>query len=218
MPQIEFHTEAALLDKIPHPYPAAGAVPDWLKKLPTDHCGDPTIKRCPPFLQAITAGYIIPAPFDVQILHSPLGQLRYVSGGTEITTHLLSQHVGTPFANIKVLKFHNPWLIKTPPGYSTLFTRPFNHFDSPLVPLTGVVETDSYYSLVHFPSLCHLPPGTSFTLTRGSPFVQVIPILREAWTSVAKTADPALLKSSEDALSANPHVYKEIHWQKMDYG
>jgi uncharacterized protein DUF6065 len=217
MPQIEFHTQPELLDKIPHPYAASGSVPDWLKNLPTEHCGVPTIKRCPPFLQALTAGYIIPAPFDVHFVHTPLGELRHESEGDAILSHMLSQQAGTPFANIKLLKIPNPWVIKTPPGYSTLFTRPFNRFDSPIVPLTGLVETDNYYSQVNFPSLCQMPPGTTFTLARGSPLVQVIPILREAWSCVAKAVDAAQLQDTNRALSENPQLYKETSWRKLDY-
>ena len=59
---IEFHTQPALLDRIPHPYPAGQHVPEWLKEMPQDFEHGGTLKRCPPFLAAMTAGYIIPAP------------------------------------------------------------------------------------------------------------------------------------------------------------
>jgi hypothetical protein len=43
--------------------------------MPADFDQGATLKRCPPFLTAMTAGYIIPAPADVQFKMSADGQL-----------------------------------------------------------------------------------------------------------------------------------------------
>src|SRR6478672_8288901 len=205
MPLIEFHAEPELFGTIPEPFPAARAVPDWLKQLPVDREGEPTIKRCAPFLQAMTAGYIIPVPFDIQFWNSADGQLSFYTVGNKPQNHLPSQQVGTPFAASRIVKLINPWLIKTPPGYSTLFIRPFNRFDCPFIPLTGLVETDTFYEAVQLPSICQIPPGSSYTLARGTPLVQVVPILRESWNSTAKVVDDAELEKTIQAFKANPH-------------
>jgi hypothetical protein len=218
MPLIEFHTEPALFGKIPEPFPASRAVPDWLKQLPVDLEGQPTIKRCAPFLQAMTAGYIIPVPFDVQFWYLPDGELVFHSEGLMPQRHQPSQQIGTPFSAAKIIKLINPWLIKTPPGYSTLFIRPFNRFDCPFVPLTGLVETDTFYEAVQIPSVCQLPPGSNYTLARGTPLVQVVPILRESWTSSANLVDDAKLQKTIQSFAANPHEYKDVHWRKIEYG
>jgi len=215
---IEFHAEAEYFGKIPEPYPASGGMPDWLKQLPIELDGEPTIKRCPPFVQAMTAGYIIPAPFEIQFIHSPQGELTMIAGGPRLQKHMPSQQVGTPFAAAKILKLFNPWIVTTPPGYSTLFIRPFNRFECPFIPLTGLVETDSYYDAVQFPSVCQMPLGSTYTLARGAPLVQVLPIHRESWTSGSKLADAGRLQQAIDAVGANPHVYKEVHWRKIEYG
>ena len=217
MPLIEFHAQPELFGKIPEPYPASRAVPDWLKQLPVDREGEPTIKRCAPFLQAMTAGYIIPVPFDLQFWHRPDGELVFQSVGDLPINHLPSQQVGTPFSGSKILKLQNPWLIKTPPGYSTLFIRPFNRFDCPFIPLTGLVETDTYYDTVHFPSVCQMPLDSRYTMTRGTPLVQVVPILRESWTSTAKLVDALERKKWFQAVAENPHAYKDVHWRKIEY-
>jgi hypothetical protein len=153
MPLIEFHAEPELFGKIPEPFPAVRAVPDWLKELLVDREGEPTIKRCAPFLQAVTTGYIIPVPFDVHFWFTPEGELFFRGEGNMPQRHLASQQVGTPFSASKIIKLINPWLVRTPPGYSTLFIRPFNRYDCPLVPLTGLVETDTYYEAVQLPSV-----------------------------------------------------------------
>ena len=47
-------------------------------------------------------------------------------------------------------KWVNPYVIKTPPGYSVLITQPF-HRESVFTILPGIVDTDKYKSQVHFP-------------------------------------------------------------------
>src|SRR5438552_3085754 len=68
-PLIEFH--AIGHQRFPAPYPAGRNIPDWYKDLQIEVKSTrsdeiiPTIKRCPPFLEAITCGYIIPLADDV---------------------------------------------------------------------------------------------------------------------------------------------------------
>jgi len=53
------------VDVWPHPKPASKFIPDEYKKLPRFANGNmhvPTLKTCIPFLDSLTAGYII--PFD----------------------------------------------------------------------------------------------------------------------------------------------------------
>jgi hypothetical protein len=218
MPLIEFHTTPELFGKIPEPVPASRVVPDWLKQLPVDMEGQPTIKRCAPFLQAVTAGYIIPVPFDVQFWHSAEGHVSFYTVGNMPQEHPAFQRVGTPFAAANIIKLINPWFIKTPPGYSTLFIRPFNRFECPFIPLTGMVETDIYYERVNLPSVCQMPPDSSYILPRGAPLVQVIPILRESWTSAVKVVDAAQSEKTLESVRLNPHEYKDVYWRKMEYG
>jgi hypothetical protein len=218
VPLIEFHTKPEFLGKIPEPFPASRAVPDWIKHLPIDREGEPTIKRCAPFLQAVTAGYIIPVPFDIQFACSPEGEVSFQWTPMMPQRHLPSQQIGTPFAAAKIIKFINPWMVKTPPGYSTLFIRPFNRFDCPFIPLTGIVETDTYIGAVQLPSISQMPPNSSYTLPRGAPLVQIVPILRESWTSTAQVLDDAQLQKSTEAYAENQHLYKHVNWRKMEYG
>lgn len=182
--------------------------------------GVETVKRCPPFLEAMTAGYIIPVPADITIIrteskidvhapdcHFPLIQM-----------HEQRQFPGAPFANAPLVKFISPWLITTPPGYSTLFLPPLNRFESPVVPLSGLVETDTYYRGVAFPAVCLLEPGTEATLKRGSPLVQIIPVLREEWKAAFSGWDEARMEEQDEQLTRNAHMYKDQHWQKKTFG
>ena len=64
--KIEFFSQYA--DLIDKPVPLSKATPDWLKKFEThmnNDLNDPTVKKCVPFLDAMTCGYVIKLPFDI---------------------------------------------------------------------------------------------------------------------------------------------------------
>ena len=61
------------IDVWPHPQPASKFIPEEYKKLKRhtdDDLHQPTVKICIPFLDSLTAGYII--PFDQDYLVNPV--------------------------------------------------------------------------------------------------------------------------------------------------
>src|SRR5205085_8622645 len=116
-----------------------------------------------------------------------------------------------------LLKFISPWLIKTPADYSTLFLPPLNRFDSPIIPVSGIVETDTYYRGVAFPAICALQPGQEVLLQRGAPLVQIIPIPRQPWEAQYSGWDEARMNKQDAELTGDPHMYKNRHWKKKVY-
>lgn len=76
-------------------------------------------------------------------------------------------------------KWINPWSIKTPKGYSVLFTQPM-HRESPFTILDGIVDTDSYNAPVNFPFVLN-DWGFEGLIPAGTPMAQVIPFKRESW-------------------------------------
>jgi hypothetical protein len=218
MPElIEFLADEHALANCPAPYPAPRAVPDWLKDMPMDRGDIRTIKRCAPFLEAMTAGYIIPYPSAVSIHVAADGRYRMECQFPMVETHTPAEYQGTPFERRVVMKFLQPWLVRTPPGYSTLFVAPLNQFNPPFLPISGVVETDTYYDPVNIPSLCNVPLGQSASVERGAPMVQVIPFKRDTWDSSVAQWDEALRQQWRDTHQANPHAYKENYWVKKSF-
>ena len=125
----------------------------------------------------------------------------------------------SPMQGALIVKFINPWVIKTPPGYSTLFLPPLNNFELPFQVLSGLVETDTYYRPVHVPTVCLMRPGQTVTLKRGTPIAQVVPIKREEWQSQAVAWDEAARKEIEQTMVENrKDFYKDRHWKKKNYG
>ena len=81
-------------------------------------------------------------------------------------------------------KFLNPWLIKTPPGYSCLFTSPFNTEKTDTRLITGIVDTDKYEAYVNLPFFLtdwDLNKNTAKLIKKGTPIALVFPFRRDDW-------------------------------------
>ena len=76
-------------------------------------------------------------------------------------------------------KWINPWAIKTPKGYSVLFTQPM-HRESPFTIMDGIVDTDTYNAPVNFPFILN-DWNYEGMISAGTPMAQVIPFKRESW-------------------------------------
>lgn len=222
-PLIEFH--AIGHERFPPPYPASRNIPDWYKNLAIECTTNdpqsptlPTIKRCPPFLEAITSGYIIPLADDIQFTTDARGNLSFACKHDIVHTHDPGQYKGTPFGSTVIVKFINLWIIRTPPGYSTLLVQPMNRFHIPFMMLSGVVETDSWYLEIHFPSICQLPPNANYLMKKGTPLMQAIPFQRQQWQSAAAEYEKETREKAQAGVKQNLHVYKDEHWQKKSYG
>jgi len=193
MTTVKFLLHEGLEDIFPRPVPAGKKIPDYYKKLPPQLTDDPqsiTVKRCMPFMDAMLQGFIIPLWADV-LVRAKEGNLtidfpRFFPMPSSLETHSYDQVSGHPLAESPYgkmpLKFINPWLIQTEPGYSCLFTSPLNHMEQRLKILDGVVDTDTYYNQTNFPFLWVGGDG-EFFLPKGTPLVQVIPFKRTEYTA-----------------------------------
>jgi hypothetical protein len=183
---------------LPAPQPAVHGLPDWLKAMPQQAFSplaggdDDTVKRCPPFIDAMTCGFLIPLICDLRVENGefswdedlpPGGAVSFVRA--PIGFHDAAQVTGTPLAQDDrfLLKFHNLWTIEAPPGYALMFTHPVNRLDLPFTTLTGLVDCDRHKDAwIHFPAQWR-DEGFSGVLPRGTPIAQCIPVRRETWTA-----------------------------------
>jgi hypothetical protein len=177
---------------IAEPIPAKSVLPAWFRRLPgidksqvTAMNNGVTVKRCMPFLDALSVGWIIPLAAPVRLEITEEG--RTVTAGWEFDREMVSNHgafqiAGSPYEPHPPMKFHNYWTICTPKGWSCLFLPPINRPNGVIEVLSGLVDTDTYKAPVNFPFVATAPDGV-YTLEKGTPLVQVIPFRR---------ADPAL--------------------------
>jgi hypothetical protein len=195
---LTFRCPKELEGLLPPPIPAAAGLPDWVRTMPaeTDAASlageNDTVKRCPPFIDAMTSGFLMPLICDVTVadggfswdLDLPAGE-SIGFARSPVGLHDPSQVEGTPMfdADRFLVKFHNIWTIEAPEGYAVLFTHPVNRFDLPFTTLTGLVDCDSYRDAwVNFPAVWH-DANFRGVLPRGTPVAQCFPVRREAWTA-----------------------------------
>jgi hypothetical protein len=220
----------ALKKLLPPPVPASRGLPGWLKKMPSEvesgTLGGATIrtlKHCPPFIDALSLGVLIPLPCDLTIQD---GEISWDWDFPTITdspitrapigVHVPEQAQGMPL-DLKgqiVIKFTNYWTLEAPKGWDLLFTHPLNRADLPFQTLSGVVSGDRFtHGYVHFPSLW-TDCGFEGVLPRGTPVAQVIPTPRvqpELSVVEMQPADIDESRAVQEALQAEPGVYRKIY-------
>lgn len=216
------------------PIPASQVLPGWYKRQSlytdgdqriNDRTGDAnhTVKACMPALDAMCAGYIIPLPQEVRIVaeNGLVNSLWPSEIINQISSHGIGQVNELPIDESvwepAPLKFVNPWIIKTPPGYSTLFTTPMWQEDLPFYCFPGVVDTDHYnFSPVNFPFL--IRRGFSGIIECGTPMIQAIPFKRTVFSSIVhEKHDPRSNAAWQRARRYFAHRYKRSCRQKKEY-
>jgi hypothetical protein len=130
----------------------------------------------------MTAGFVLPLAATVRLDVSEGG--AKVEAGWEFDKTMVSNHGtyqigGHPMAGRPPMKLHNYWTIRTPPGWSCLFVQPLNRHGLPVEIIAGVVDTDAYASLIHFPFIATAEDGLH-VIEKGTPIVQVIPFRRDS--------------------------------------
>jgi hypothetical protein len=195
MKKITFYPKNDLVKNV-IPYPKPVQVPEWFKKISVFNNGDKTllvnngepnysVKTCVPFLDSFLSGYTIDLWCDIQI--------RYENGNPAITwinnDKELTPVISRPDAQLPVQDNFLPfifswcshWGIKTPKGYSSLFTHPLNRTDLPFITTSGIIDTDNWGIWGNQPF--SLKKDWEGILPAGTPIIQVIPFKREIWKS-----------------------------------
>jgi hypothetical protein len=215
--EIEFsaHEDYFALEE-DYPIPAKLNIPEWYKNLEHSLLNR-TLKGCMPFLDSLTAGYILKMPQDFNLRHnidnknekgenikdsfqsfglhdmSQFLSAKNINLNSGFDTHSLKQVEGSPFIeknkNLPFYKILNPWKIKTPKGYSCLFVPPLNNSDDRFSILPGIVDTDTFPNEINFPIVINGDkyPVLETTIKKGTPYVQIIPFKRESWKIVTKS-------------------------------
>lgn len=208
---------------IPTPYPAKKSIPQWYKETGNyDKKSNliKTVKKCPPFLDAFTTGYIIPFASECHIKIKEQRQVTYGGPGTMfLSMHVKAQYESSPWKDKIVMKYSSPWIIETPPGWSCLFLHPLNDDNANFSSIAGIVDTDTYRLPVNFPFLVTAQPGAEFTLTKDTPMIQVIPFFRQEWEHEVKDINVAEWQSHQKAIGDgwDQDGYKDLFHQKKKF-
>jgi hypothetical protein len=149
-----------------------------------------TIKACPPVLDYLCTGYIIPLHSDM-FAHEESDDFCSLQCNLDIPIvdyHSKEQVKTSHFEDRTSYKLINPWTIETPKGYSCLFMKPFYSDTGSIEVLPAVVDTDVYHN-INFPFYINKEIKEGDIWTRGTPIVQVIPFKREEWKMESSTVN-----------------------------
>ncbi len=225
-PKVQFICDKADLGVIPAPYRAGKYMPGWYKNLSgkidgVDMLDHSTIKRCPPVLEAMTAGWIIPLAADIEFkTNADASGVSYRSLFYKpmVENHQPAQVKGHPDLPKPPMKFLNYWLIKVPPGYNLLFMPPLNRADSRFTCFSGIVRGE-YFEYINFPFFFNKKDFVG-VIDAGTPLVQVIPYKRDSFLEDAimehmTEGDVEQLALTRRQRQAHPSHYRDNIWKKQ---
>jgi hypothetical protein len=216
------------------PQLASKFIPDWYKNINSHltennvhryplnshgHESNLTVKRCLPFFDTITSGYIITLPCDVVFVDPQKYNNRVIWDVSfePIGSHGIEQIFGMPLPEDKnsILKWNFNYIIKTPPGYSCYFSHPKYRFDLPFTTLDGIVDTDKHIVPVNFPFL--ISENFMGKIKMGTPICQIYPFKRDSWKmSVEKVNKKNIFMMDKLKLIVD-NSYKNRFWEKKKF-
>lgn len=211
------------------PVLAKRMLPMWYKKaesdykLPGEDQPRAGVKKCMPFVDSMISGYFLTTPFDITVTHLDDGSIFFEMPETVVGKFIeerpkeLGHTIPRPpgFAP-NSLAFKGFWGWKTPKGYSSLVTHPLNRGDLPFHVLSGIMDSDEYYSAGNVPFF--IKEDFQGVIPAGTPFAQIIPIKRESWTMIDK--EPRLREKSKFLgylVRTKEYSYKRIMWHRKEY-
>lgn len=223
-------------DYAPTPVPSFTKIPDWYKKIPkfsggasgpridsesSDHrFSNKTVKHCAPFLDALTAGYVVELWQDLQVtrtIHGPEFNWPVDPKVVDARPASSSLDFPTPIGCYPTqYVWVSPFIINTPPGYSCLISHPFNRLDLPYITMSAIMDSDVVLPSGGAPF--YLKEDFEGIIEAGTPLFQVLPFKRENWRS---EVDSSLKESADKSwwftFRTSKGFYRENHWHKKRY-
>lgn len=205
---VRFSTSNAVAFEHFKPAPVKTVMPDWFAKLAMKHAGAHTsakdfiekgldvknlrsqgltAKACMPMRDYMTSGYVIKTHADISFTVEEDAEgnenFWYVTTDSQaVQTHRNFQLPSTGDGVTRdYIKFINPWMVTTPPGYSCLFYPPEYLFEDRFQLFPAIVDTDKYDQAINFPG--KLLKRGSFIVNAGTPIMCVFPFKRDDFTS-----------------------------------
>lgn len=216
------------------PEPASRHVPEWYKSLarhidsnsekslyPENTAGtdsaNVSTKMCPPFLDAMTAGYMYLLEDDLHVSLDEHGKPT-LSWNADMLLADVRPDLDLPVpegCHPVHYGFKMNWYYETPPGYSVLITHPMNRYDLPFYIQSGIIESDIWglSVLITF----FLKRNFRGTIPKGTPIFQMVPFKRDNWQmeidNSEETHDYQELLAENRRSSIYAH-YKKTTWIK----
>ena len=212
--------------------PAKKYIPEWYKQSPMwvdqngnsqkmGHSSKKSIKTCMPFLDSLTSGYILETWCDIHVSKSLLNNIE-LKWGTKLieplefrgssTSNLMPVPLG---CNPDHFVWKVPFGIRTPPGYSVLWTHPLNRFDLPFVTLSGIMDTDQGNHGGNLPVF--FSDNFEGIIPVGTPIAQIIPFKRDSWDSKVVEDELEYKRLEYEVSKYFIGGYKKLRWKKKKF-
>lgn len=234
-----------IIQFIPHPAHglknAAAAkdfIPEWYKKSEKFFMeGDkesPGLKTCVPFLDSLLSGYMM-TTWEDMIVNTTGDQVvvKTINLGQEFcntSENNNSYQIGFRRHESGALiprpeghhNQHMTWAntlgLKTPRGYSVVFTHPLNRFDLPFTTMSGIIDSDKWTTSGNVPFFFKKNLEDVF-IPKGTPFVQVIPVKRNKWKHAfsQKYIYQDIEELGNNARAVKSGYYRDNKWIKKNY-
>lgn len=175
------------------PRPASAVLPSWYVKQVEPNfenikLNQPVnVKSCAPVEDYLTAGYILPVSYQINISE----KFENFSKSLDIYTvrhdqlwpprkYMSSQCPMKSTSSVsEYFKIQLPWKIKTPPGYSCMLFQPFYHENEDYQLMPGIIDSDIYDSFIEVAG--YIKGKKEIVLMPGTPLIQIVPFRRESW-------------------------------------
>lgn len=162
------------------------SLPEWYRSLDKYTDGHPQLKACVPFFDAMTAGYVLTTPCDIEFYKNGDRISARVSDENhkDFINERSAQHI-MPFPEVHGYSMDHfdwwpLWGEVLPEGYSALYIHPLNRYDLPFMTTNGIVDNDKFGAPGRLPFF--LKEGFEGILPAGTPVIQIIPFKREDWS------------------------------------
>lgn len=224
--KVVFRCDPNLREFLPPPVAARSVLPQWLRDMPAKAFSEfhqrsiRTVKQCPPFIDAMTYGFMILLPCDVTVeggrfawewdipmpaaKHHPRAPLSF---------HVREQMRGAPLSNERAaIKFNSFWTVELEAGWSLFATHPANRDDLPFRTVTGIVDCDRFHDAgINFPATW-IDADFDGVLSRGTPVAQCFPVPRVGFDLVTESFDDRQVGDYDATVGAvlgEPGVYRK---------
>lgn len=180
------------------------------------------LKGCAPFLDSMVSGYFLFTTTDIHISKNTDGKTE-IRFNRDITHDPISERDSSVGRTIprpagmldNHLAWRPAWGWKTPKGYSSLVTHPLNRFDLPFITLSGIIDSDRFYSAGNLPFF--LKESFEGVIPKGTPYAQIIPIKRASWYAIDDTILEEKSVDHGNMSRLKNNFYKKFFWIKKEY-
>jgi hypothetical protein len=170
-----------------------------------------TVKQCPPFVDAMTYGFMIPLPCDVTVSNGAFSwdwdiptPAAHQHPRAPLSFHVQEQLAGSALSNVDgraAIKFNSFWTIELEEGWSIFATHPLNRDDLPFRTVSGIVDSDRFYHAgINFPAIW-TKPNFDGVLPKGLPVAQCFPVRREPFELIVESFDERHVESYDSTVS-----------------